>query len=65
MIKPSEAQPKPAPKVANREEVLQNREDADAAAVLAYFARSPQKASRSPVSRRVALPLQNAREQRE
>ena len=48
MIKPSEAQPKPAPKVANQEEALQSREDADAAAVLAYFARSPQKASRSP-----------------
>ena len=48
MIKPSEAQPKPAPKVVNREEALQSREDADAAAVLAYFARSPQKASRSP-----------------
>ena len=48
MIKPSEAQPKPAPKVANQEETLQSREDADAAAVLAYFARSPQKASRSP-----------------
>lgn len=48
MIKPSEAQPKPAPKVVNQEEVLQSREDADAAAVLAYFARSPQKASRSP-----------------
>ena len=48
MIKPSEAQPKPAPKVVNQEEALQSREDADAAAVLAYFARSPQKASRSP-----------------
>ena len=48
MIKPSEAQPKPAPKVVNQEEALQRREDADAAAVLAYFARSPQKASRSP-----------------
>ena len=48
MIKPSEAQPKPAPKVANQEEALQSREDADAAAVLAYFARSPQNASRSP-----------------
>ena len=48
MIKPSEAQPKPAPKVANQKEVLQSREEADAAAVLAYFARSPQKASRSP-----------------
>lgn len=48
MIKPSEAQPKPAPKVANQEEAPQSREDADAAAVLAYFARSPQKASRSP-----------------
>ena len=48
MIKPSEAQPKPVPKVVNQEEALQSREDADAAAVLAYFARSPQKASRSP-----------------
>ena len=48
MIKPSEAQPKPAPKVVNQEEAQQSREDADAAAVLAYFARSPQKASRSP-----------------
>ena len=48
MIKPSEDQPKPAPKVVNQEETLQSREDADAAAVLAYFARSPQKASRSP-----------------
>ena len=48
MIKPSEAQPKPAPKVVNQKEALQSREDADAAAVLAYFARSPQKASRSP-----------------
>ena len=48
MIKTSEAQPKPAPKVVNQEEALQSREDADAAAVLAYFARSPQKASRSP-----------------
>ena len=48
MIKPSEDQPKPAPKVVNREEALQSREDADAAAVLAYFARSPQKAPRSP-----------------
>ena len=48
MIKPSEAQPKPVPKVVNQEEALQSREDADAAAVLAYFVRSPQKASRSP-----------------
>ena len=48
MIKPSEIQPKPAPKVVNEKEALQSREDADATAVLAYFARSPQKASRSP-----------------
>ena len=48
MIRPSEAQPKPAPKVVEQEDVRQRQEDADAAAVLAYFSRSPQKASRSP-----------------
>ena len=48
MIKPPEVQPKPTPKVVEQEDVRQRQEDADAAAVLAYFSRSPQKASRSP-----------------
>ena len=44
MIRPSEDQPQPAPKVVEREDVRQSREDADAAAVLAYFSRPSQNA---------------------
>ena len=44
MIKPSEAQPKPVPKAEPKEAAEQSREDADAAAVLAYFSRPSQNA---------------------
>ena len=59
MIKHSEAQPKPVPKVVNQEDARQGREDADAAAVLAYFSRSPQNAPGSPRVASGAKPGEN------
>ena len=44
MVKPPEAPPKPTSKVVEREDVRQSQEDADAAAVLAYFSRPSQNA---------------------
>ena len=58
MIKPPEVQPKPTPKVVEREDVRQSREDADAA-VLAYFSRPSQNAPQRNRAASCAVPAKD------
>ena len=59
MIKPPEVQPKPTPKVVEREDVRQSQEDADAAAVLAYFSRPSQNAPQRNLAAPCAVPAKD------
>ena len=59
MIKPSEAQPKPVPKAEPKEAAEQSREDADAAAVLAYFSRPSQNAPQRNRAAPCAVPAKD------
>ena len=59
IIRPSEDQPQPAPKVVEREDVRQSREDADAAAVLAYFSRPSQNAPQRNRAASCAVPAKD------
>ena len=59
MIKPSEAQSKPVPKAEPKEAAEQSREDADAAAVLAYFSRPSQNAPQRNRAAPCAVPAKD------
>ncbi len=59
MIKPSEAQSKPVPKAEPKEAAEQSREDADAAAVLAYFSRPSQNAPQRNRAASCAVPAKD------